>query len=82
MAAKILLIDGSLNQTTMPRRVPQHLGGDECHFTPYYADGVESLAAQMGLLDFTVRSVYLRDNLPVALWQSLRLNGIVIDREG
>lgn len=26
----------------------------ECYFTPYYADGVENIAAQMGWLDFTV----------------------------
>ncbi len=54
MAENILFICGSLNQTTMLHKVVQHMSEYNCYFTPYYADGVERLAAQAGLLDFTV----------------------------
>lgn len=54
MAENILFICGSLNQTTMLHKIAQHLSEYNCYFTPYYADGIEHLAAQAGLLDFTV----------------------------
>lgn len=52
---KILFICGSLNQTTQMHQIASHLMNEyECHFTPYYADGVEDFAARMGWLGFTV----------------------------
>lgn len=52
---KLLFICGSLNQTTQMHQIAQHLLGKyDCYFTPYYADGIEDFAAQMGWLDFTV----------------------------
>lgn len=54
MAEKILFICGSLNQTTIMHKIAQHLGDHESYFTPYYADGIEDLAARVGLLNFTV----------------------------
>lgn len=38
----------------MLHKIAQNLGEYDCYFTPYYADGVENLAARLGLLDFTV----------------------------
>jgi hypothetical protein len=54
MAEKILLICGSLNQTTMLHKIAQHLQEYDCYFTPYYVDGIEDLVSRTGLLDFTV----------------------------
>lgn len=54
MAKKILLIGGSLNQTTMMHKIALHLGDHQCYFTPYYADGVEGLVASTSLLSSTV----------------------------
>ena len=52
---KILFICGSLNQTSQMHQVARHLMDRyDCYFTPYYADGVEQFAANMGWLDFTV----------------------------
>jgi len=53
--ANILFICGSLNQTTQMHKIASHsMKEHDCYFTPYYADGVENFAAQMGWLDFTV----------------------------
>jgi hypothetical protein len=54
MTHKILFICGSLNQTTMLHKVAQNMADHNCYFTPYYADGIENLAARAGWLDFTV----------------------------
>lgn len=54
MSENILFICGSLNQTTMMHKIAQHMMDYNCFFTPYYADGIEDLTAQTGLLDFTV----------------------------
>lgn len=54
MTQNILFIGGSLNQTTMLHKIAQHMGDYNCYFTPYYADGIEGLAARTGWLDFSV----------------------------
>jgi hypothetical protein len=54
MAENILFIGGSLNQTKMMHKIAQNMSEYNCFFTPYYADGVEDLAARLGWLDFTV----------------------------
>lgn len=52
---KILFICGSLNQTTQMHQIAQHLMDRyDCHFTHYYADGIEDFVAKMGWLNFTV----------------------------
>jgi hypothetical protein len=74
MTQNILFICGSLNQTTMAHKIARRLGEYRCYFTPFYADGVEGLAARAGLLDFTALGgrhqrdtrLYLKENrLPV-----------------
>jgi len=52
--AKILFVCGSLNQTTQMHQISRHLEDHELYFSPYYADGLEDLAAMAGLLNFTV----------------------------
>lgn len=52
--SNILFICGSLNQTTMMHKISKQLGEHNCFFTPYYANGIEDLAARAGWLDFTV----------------------------
>ena len=54
MTENILFVCGSLNQTTQMHEIAQQMGEYNCFFTPYYADGIEQLAANVGLLDFTV----------------------------
>ena len=54
MTRNILFICGSLNQTTMMRKIAAQLGEHSCTFTPYYADGLEDFGARMGWLDFSV----------------------------
>jgi len=52
---KILFIGGSLNQTTIAHAVAKHLESDhDCHFTPFYCDGLLKLAARAGWLDFSI----------------------------
>ena len=53
--SKILFICGSLNQTTQMHAIARNLMKEhDCFFTPYYGDGIENFAAQMGWLNFTV----------------------------
>ncbi len=54
MAENILLICGSLNQTTIMHKIAQHLSGYNCYFTPFYADYFLGWMSQAGLLDFTI----------------------------
>ena len=74
---RVLLIGGSINQTTMLHQVGRALGDDvECVYTPYYTDGYLEALNRLGLLNFTVAGhggqfrqkteAYLRDQgLPV-----------------
>jgi len=70
----VLLICGSLNQTTQMHQVSQQLAEFQCYFSPFYADGIEDFAAQQGWLDRTAlggrhltdTQAYLAENhLPV-----------------
>ena len=54
MNKNILYICGSRNQTTMLHRISQNIPDYNHYFTPYYADGIERVAARLGLLDFSV----------------------------
>jgi hypothetical protein len=51
---RILLVGGSLNQTTMMHAVARELPEHACVFSPFFADGWLRLAAERGLLDFTI----------------------------
>ncbi len=72
----MLLIGGSINQTSMLHQVGKELGDAACVYTPYYTDGYLEVLNRMGLLNFTVAGhggqfrlktdAYLRDHgLPV-----------------
>jgi len=54
MTKNILLICGSLNQTTIMHKIAQHLTDYNCFFTPFYADYFIGWISQAGLLDFTI----------------------------
>ena len=52
---RVLLLGGSLNQTTIMHQVAQALGsGYDRTFAPFYADGWLRYASEAGLLDFTI----------------------------
>jgi len=51
---KVLLIGGSLNQTTIAHQIAQHLPECDCYFTPFYADGIVGLLTRLGLTRFTI----------------------------
>src|SRR5262245_36484484 len=51
---RILMVGGSLNQTTMLHKVAAELPEHQCSFSPFYADGVLRWLAARGALDFTI----------------------------
>jgi hypothetical protein len=54
MRPKVLLIGGTLNQTTMTRAIGRHLEADsDCWYTPYYADGFLGQLARRRMVEFT-----------------------------
>ena len=67
---KVLLICGSLNQTTMMHQISKYLIDCDCYFTPYYADGIVNSIIPTGLLDWTILAgsrkasaiQYIKDN--------------------
>lgn len=51
----VLLICGSLNQTTMMHRIGEQLGDrHDCFYSPFYADGFLQRLEPLGLLDRTI----------------------------
>jgi hypothetical protein len=55
MKKKILLIGGSLNQTTIMHQIGSKLEDKyDCYYSPFYADGFINFLAKRGLLDFTI----------------------------
>jgi len=56
MAENILLIGGSLNQTTIMHQIAVHLKAFRynCYFSPFYADGFLGILSQRGMLDFSI----------------------------
>ena len=78
MTPNVLFICGSLNQTTMMHKIARNLSGYNCFFTPYYADGIEDLAARMGWLGATVLGGrHRRETLAY-----LAHNGLPLDTRG
>src|SRR5215471_925979 len=51
---RVLLICGSLHQTTMMHEIGSHLSQHDCFYTPYYCDGLLHWLGQRGMLEFTV----------------------------
>jgi hypothetical protein len=52
---RVLLLGGSLNQTTIMHQVGRALGPRfACTYAPFYADGWLRYASEAGLLDFTI----------------------------
>jgi len=51
---KILLIGGSLNQTSMMHQISKHLADYDCYFSPYYTDGWLDFFVQKGMTSFTI----------------------------
>ena len=78
MAKKILLIGGSLNQTTMMHQIASHLSEYECYFTPFYADGMIGILSKLHLLDFSI----LGGNHRKATMKYLEENNLGIDVGG
>lgn len=85
--SKILLIGGSLNQTTQMHQVAQQLADHDCFFAPFYAEGVIDWAAHLGWLNHTVLGgrhhrdtlQYLQDHhLPVDFYGSANDYDLVI----
>jgi hypothetical protein len=78
MSKKVLFICGSLNQTTQMHQIARHMGDYDCYFTPYYADGIEQAAADLGLLNFTVLGGrHMRDTT-----KYLKENNLKVDPRG
>ncbi len=75
MPQNILFICGSLNQTSQMHAVAQQMSEYRCCFTPYYADGIEHLAAKAGLLNFCVLGGrHRRDTLQYLADHKLRVD--------
>ncbi len=73
MEKNILYICGSRNQTMMLHKISKCLLGYNHFFTPYYADGIEKIAASLGLLDFSVLGgQFYRDS--IAYFEKNNLN--------
>ncbi len=52
---RVLLIGGSLNQTTMMHKIGRELAArHECRYTPFFCDGFLRRLKPLGLLDMTI----------------------------
>lgn len=51
---KILLIGGSLNQTSMMHKISMHLNDYDCYFSAYYTHGFIDSLVQKGMLGFCI----------------------------
>ena len=62
MKKNVLMICGSLNQTTMMHQIALHIADSNCFFTPFYSDGLIDFLANSGMLDFTILGGQHRKN--------------------
>lgn len=52
---KVLLICGSINQTTQMHQIGENLKEEyECYYTPYYGSGYINMLVEMGYLNFSI----------------------------
>jgi hypothetical protein len=59
---QVLLIGGSLNQTTMMHRIGVELSGRyACTYSPFYCDGLLLRLKRAGFLDFTILAGRFRE---------------------
>lgn len=77
-ARRVLLIGGTLNQTTMMHAVARELREHDCAFAPFYADGLLSRAAEAGWLDTTILAGQARRRT----LEYLRAHGLALDERG
>lgn len=75
---KILHMCGSLNQTTMLHKISKCLPDFDHYFSAYYSDGVEKIAAKIGVLDFSVLGGKFRQQTE----SYLKKNNLNIDYRG
>jgi hypothetical protein len=75
---RVLLVGGSLNQTTMLHKVAAELDGVDSVFTPFYADGLLGGLARHGALDFTILGGAARRHSEAYLAR----HGLVVDDRG
>jgi hypothetical protein len=75
---KILFICGSLNQTTMMRKISMHFPPEQCYFTPFYSDGFLKLAGRTSILDFSI----LGGQFKARTFSYLNKHKLKIDYEG
>lgn len=75
---KILFICGSLNQTTQMHQISARLADCDCHFTPFYADGLIRVMTRAGMLDFTILGGGFRASTEAYLTR----HGLQVDYEG
>jgi hypothetical protein len=54
MGKNILLIGGSLNQTTMMHKIAANLNDFHYYFSPFYTDGILRILSQKSLLNFSI----------------------------
>jgi hypothetical protein len=87
MPKNILLIGGSLNQTTMMHQIAAHLTDNTCYFSPFFDDGLIGDLSQKGLLDFTIlggrhrkntEAYFAEKGLPVDIGGQARSYDLVI----
>jgi hypothetical protein len=75
---RILLIGGSLNQTSMMHAVGRHLAMHDCRYSPYYGDGVFRWMSRRGYLDWTVLGGEMRRQTD----EYLRQHALPVDEGG
>lgn len=78
MGARVLLLCGSLNQTTMLHQVARELHNCEVACTPFYADGTVGRLARAGALKYTI----LGGGHRAATLAYLKSQNLPIDPEG
>src|SRR5262245_52626979 len=78
MTPQVLLVGGSLNQTTMMTAIARELRDCDCFFAPFFADGLLRHAARAGLLDFTILAGQARRRS----LEHVRAHGMPVDERG
>jgi len=78
MPGRVLLIGGSLNQTTMMHKIGECLADCECFYSPFFADGLMQWMAEAGMLANSILGGRARQRT----LDYLRKNGLSVDYRG
>src|SRR5215831_1343122 len=78
MYKRVLLICGSINQTTQMEQIAAQLPDYSCYFTPYYGDALLTVCCKMGLAEFSV----MGNKLARRCLEYLASRDLVIDSRG